>query len=262
VLNLIISDFYKLFKRKSFYICALIAIALSAINVFTLSFQMGMQYGIPDLDLKLLGYNAFFVVSGGAASVGLVSSIFSSLFISGEFSAGVVRTVILRGVNRFYFYFSKLIAVLSVPIIYTILSCGTAFAAGCYLWGMGDPDKSTIISIAKSLGMFLMIQIAIHSLYVMVSFLVRSTGAAVASNLAIVLPVVSGMLIWLIDYILLKWFNVQCNVGDYWVGNHTLIFQSMHFAKDFVIRMSIVSASYLVLSSLIGSFTFWKRDIK
>jgi ABC-type transport system involved in multi-copper enzyme maturation permease subunit len=223
---------------------------------------MGSQYGIPDLDLKLLGYNAFFVVAGGAASVGLVSSIFSSLFISNEFSAGVVRTVILRGINRFYFYFSKLIVVISVPIIYTILSCGAAFAAGCYLWGMGEPEKNTILGIAKSLGMFLMVETALHSLYVMVAFLVRSTGAAVASNLALVIPIISGMLIWLINFILLKWFNIQHDVGEYWIGNHSGIFQSMHFTRDFVIKISVISASYLVLTSLIGGLSFWKRDIK
>jgi ABC-type transport system involved in multi-copper enzyme maturation permease subunit len=239
-----------------------VAVALSAINVFTLSFQLGSQYGMPDLDLKLLGYNAVMVITSGAASVSLISAIFASLFSVGEFSSGMVRTVILRGKNRFAFYFSKLIAVISIPVIYTILSCGAAFAAGCYLWGIGDVKENTLWGIAKSLGMFLMVQAAMHAIYVMVVFLARSTGAAVALNLGMIFPVIPMMLIWVINFILNKWFGVQQTVDDYWIGGYGNIFEQMFFPKDFVIKVAIVSAAYFIICSLIGSLTFWKRDIK
>lgn len=37
MLNLIASDFYKLFKRKSFYVCALIAMVMSCLGVILLN---------------------------------------------------------------------------------------------------------------------------------------------------------------------------------------------------------------------------------
>ncbi|MDR1364283.1 MAG: ABC transporter permease [Oscillospiraceae bacterium] len=262
MLKLLASDFYKLFSRKSFYICALIGMFIAVINVLTLSYQMGSQYGIPDLDLKMLGYNAMLVITSGAAAIGLVTTIFSSIFVSTEFSTGMVRTVLLRGANRFAFYFSKLIVIISVPIIFTILSCGASFAAGCYLWGMGEPTQTILIGIAKSLGMFLMVQAALHSIYVMIAFLTRSTGTTVSVNLAVFFPLIPTMLIWLVEFVLSKWFDLHKNIGEYWIGNYSSVFEQTFFSKDYVIKILAVSTSYFVVSTLIGCFTFWKRDIK
>jgi ABC-2 type transport system permease protein len=182
------------------------------------------------------------------------------MFVVSEFSTGMVRTLLIRGINRFSFYFSKLVTVIVIPVIYTIFSCAASFAAGCYLWGMGEATNSIILNIVKSLAMFLAVQAALHSIYVMTVFLVRHSGAVVSANLALVIPIIPSLLCWLIETVLVKWFNIHKNVSEYWIGNYTSVDQ-IGLSHAFVVKILLISSVYFAVSTAIGCITFWKRDV-
>ncbi|MCL2311152.1 MAG: ABC transporter permease [Firmicutes bacterium] len=262
MLNLINSEFYKLFRRKAFYICAIIVAILSALDVFTIPYQIEMQYGISDLDLKMFGYNGLFVLTRGAGQVALFSSIFVSLFVASEFSTGMVRNILIRGVNRFYFYFSKLIVSLTVPFMYTILACLVSFLVGTYLWGPGDLTQEITSTTLNALGAFVVVQFVLHSLYVMIGFVLRNTGATVAVNLGLVISLISNLLISGWNFILRHWFGVSINIAKYWIGNYINVYQFSRFPHDLLMLLTWVSLSYLVVACAVGSLTFWKREIK
>ncbi|MDR2074108.1 MAG: ABC transporter permease [Oscillospiraceae bacterium] len=259
MLGLLASDFYKLFHRKVFYICMILAVAFSAIGVFTLGYTVGAPYGMPDLDLKMFGYNGFMVLTQGASSVMLFAMITTVLFISNEFSNSTIRNVLIRGKNRFAVYASKLIVVFSMVTMYTLACCGASFASGCYLWGMGEPKQELLLHLAQGFGLFLLVSAAVYSFIAMLAFLIRSTGGALGTSIAA--TSFMGVILAGGQYLLLRWFNLKIDLNNYWITGYLGVNQGGVPSSE-IPRILIVSLSYLVFSIAVGMITFWKREIK
>ena len=272
MIRMLRSEIYKLFKKKSFYICVLISMVLVGLTIWTYEWQvndqLGSQYaslGLPfeGIDLKRMGYTAWNALElfAQGSSVGILCAIFSSIFVCSEFSSGAVKNLAIRGKNRFIMYFSKLIVCMLVPIIYVILSAGTAYLVGSYLWNAGEWKNQYLDSILIPIGLNTLVHMVIQSLFVMIGYLLRSSGWAMALNFGIASGVVPSLMIAGANYISKNWFGIQNIVlSRYWIGFYEG--RGWPLADDVKSYIVWLFLAYLIIPSIIGSIIFWKREIR
>lgn len=264
MLGMIKSEIYKLFNKKSFYVCALILMILAGVSVWTYKEQLAYQYRINSdfLNLKEMGFTGWDGIKIGVGSVLIINSIFTSIFVSYEFSSGMNKNLAIRGKNRFAMYFSKMIVSMLIPILYTLISAFTSYVIASHLWNTGNWDQKYIDSTIIPIGVFVLVQMAYQSIFVMIGYLSKSSGWATAINFALSSAILTSLVIVGIDHILNSWFGIEESVFKYWIGR----FSSIHYEyplKDEIAKIfPWVVTSYFVIPAIIGSFVFWKREIK
>ena len=281
MLRLIKSDFYKLFRMKSFYICGIIAALLSGLGIFSLNALDKSQYAFYGLeDMFVSQYTGIYALTIGISSATLFITIMVSMFAPGEFKYGTIKNIVSRGIGRTKIYFSKYIITIFISVVYSLLCAFAAFASGCILAGVGDFDRTIFLDMLEVVGLFLLAEIAIQSIFQMIGFLVRSTGWTIGANIAIsaFLPTMVLSLIdmmvnnWLapavasVDW-LSSWLKIEnFSSNNYWPYLYLTEFTNidilhMDFFQQTLTRGLIVCGVYIVLATVIGLWTFQKRDI-
>ena len=110
MLGLIKSDFYKLFRMKSFYICGVIAALFSAFGIWvfdTASRYQFAQYGWQDLYVSQ--FTGVYSLTFGMTFATLFIMIVMSMFIPSEFGFGTMKNIVSKGFTRTSVYISKYI---------------------------------------------------------------------------------------------------------------------------------------------------------
>lgn len=261
MLNLIASDFYKLFKRKSFYVCALIAMVMSCLGVILLNSVLNI--GGIEITAQKMGYNGIYALTTGLGEATMLITILVSMFVPSEFAFGTIKNIASKGISRASIYLSKFIVCIFICLIYTLLCGATSFTVGSIMWGIGDLSAQNVIfDILRMFGLFLLAQIALQSVFIMVGFIIRQTGGTVASNLAITI-VMSSVILDFIDFACSAWLKIEnFSSAKYWIPDYLNNFLSLNINQEVINRGLIVCACYIVLSTAIGIYTFYKRDIK
>ena len=131
------------------------------------------------------------------------------------------------------------------------------------MWGTGDlSGQNVILDILRMFGLFLLAQMALQSIFIMVGFIIRQTGGTVASNLAITI-VVPGVIISFIDFACSAWLKIEnFSAAKYWISDYLNNFLSLNINQEVINRGLIVCICYIIISTAIGIYTFYKRDIK
>lgn len=279
--GLIKSDFYKLFRMKSFYICGLIAAVLAGLGIFAANAVDKMQYAMYGLeDMFVSQYTGVYSLALGLNSATLFVTILVSMFVPGEFKFGTIKNIVPSGISRMGIYFSKFIVTIFISVVYSLLCAAAAFITGCCLAGVGDFDRNIFLDILEIFGLFLLAQIALQSIFQMMGFLIRSTGWTIGVNIAI-FAFLPSMVLTLIDFAVnswlapvvasVDWLNSWLKIenfssNDYWPLPYLSEFSNidilhMDFFQPILTRGLIVCAVYIVIATVIGLWTFQKRDI-
>lgn len=267
MLNLLRADFYKLLRRKSFYICGILGIIVSCLAIFLENMEIiynlqniGMSFdSLPAMyRVYYTGVSAF---TRTIATGGIFITIMVSMFVSSEFSFGTIKNIISSGKSRLKVYSSKLVMTLIITTIYTLL-CGLAgFITGSIFWGTGEITRTEYLEIFRIIGLIIAVEFSMQSVFTMVGFLLRSTGAVITVNL-IIETVLAGVLP-LLNVLINKVFNVQdFNIMKYWPDTYLAVFNQFEIPTEQLTQGLIVCAVAFAVSTVIGMFTFQKRDIK
>ena len=255
MLNILKSDFYKLIRRKSFYVCGLIA------GLFGIILVVLLNNLYPDA--KDFGFNGINSMSFGLGQITLLVTIFVSMFVPSEFAYGTIKNMASRGISRVSVYISKLITAVFTAVVYTLFTALCGFISGSIMWGVGEFKTDEFLDILKLFGLFLLAEICLQSVFVMIGFIIRHTGGTVATNLGLYY-VVEVVLFPIIDYVVKTWawLGYSIKSSEYWVGTYVQKFMEMNLSQDFINKGIIVCLVYFAVSTAIGIFTFYKRDIK
>lgn len=255
MLSVIKSDFYKLFRRKSFYICGAVAGLVGIVLVVLINNLYP--------DAKEYGYNGLNSIGAGLGQVTLLTTIFLSMFIPSEFAYGTVKNMASRGISRVSIYVSKLIMGVFTAVSYTLFTALCGFVSGSIMWGVGEFKSNEFLETLKLFGLFLLAQICLESVFIMVGFLIQHTGGTVATNLGL-LFITDILVTPIIDFVVKNWplFGYTIKSEEYWAGNYVKVFMEVSPEQDIINRGILVCLSYLIISTAIGIFTFCKRDIK
>lgn len=254
MINVLKSDFYKLFLRKSFYICGIIAGAFGVLLVVLINNLYP--------NAKDFGYSGINSIGVGIGQITLLTTIFLSMFIPSEFAFGTIKNMASRGINRASIYFSKLTIGIFTSVVYTIFVSLCGFIAGSIMWGVGEFKSDEGLQLLEMFGLFILAEICLQSVFIMIGFLVRHMGGTVAINLGIYM-IISQVIFPIINYAVktLPWLGYEIDSAEYWVGTYAQIFTAVNIEQDIVNKGIIVCLVYLILSTAIGILDFCRRDV-
>lgn len=135
--KLIQSNFARLWKSKSFWVCVILSLALAVVNAIELN---------PE-DKTWMYKTGSMIVSGGANAT-LLSSIFSALFLGTDYACGTIRNKLAVGHSRVGVYLSSLITTITGSLIITAVHTSpSVFKA--LVWGkeLGMPTNEFLLNI-------------------------------------------------------------------------------------------------------------------
>lgn len=124
--DLIKTDFYRIFKSKTFFVILGIAVGLpilTALMVFGIN--KGFNFLIGEGGEDFAAINGKLLISGiyGLSSnVGIILPIFLVIFVSGDVSNGLLRNKILVGKSRTQIYFSHLFVITIISLAFISIS--------------------------------------------------------------------------------------------------------------------------------------------
>ena len=239
---------------KSFPICLLIALALAVGSIFML------DYTAQFVDMGT--YNASnTMLSTFAGDSKIFIAIVVSIFAASEFGFGTIKNIASRGFSRIGIYFSKLIGAcviaLVIQLVYSVAYTGTA----AIMWGFGEVSASFWPETLKIIGLEILLTLAYTSVFVMVSMLIRQSGAAIAINLCITMQFIN-LFVQLAQAGLHKIFNVEVALSDYLLSTNAANLVSGGVTSEMMTRSLLVGIVYFVVFALLGLWSFQKRDIK
>ncbi len=259
MINLLRADFYKLFRAKSFYICGAIAAALSLLGVVLLNSSINSDLGI---DAALLGYDGLYALITGVSQATLFVTIMNSIFVPSEFAHGTIKNIASRGFSKWSIYASKLLVAIFISVVYVLLCSVCSFALGSAMWGTGEIDRVVFLNIARMLGLFLLAEVAVQSMFVMFGFLIRHTGGTSFTNLGITI-LAPSLLLPIINFGLREWFKLESfDISSYWPATYLTRYLSLDIFNEDVMTGIIVCCAFIVVTTALGIFSFYKRDIK
>lgn len=252
--NILKTDFYKAFRTTSFWVTSILVILFSLLESFLIFWGLKMTFDNAEL-LDLMGNHipGFFQSVLGIISQNIfLSGIFACMFATSDFTYGTIKNTASKGYRREYIYISKFITILGITIINFILSLLTSFITAQIMIGNKIPDffKYDNYGIKDIFALSLQI-IAYISLALLLAMLFRSTGPTIATFLGFIF--LEGTFIELIDQFINRVLHYDFSIGVYSI--------SRAVSDSYMLRGSIVILIYIVIFTLIGMYSFKKRDI-
>lgn len=272
--NLLAIDFYKIFRTKFFYVIGavlslLTAFSSAAVSISCISFyeeQIAKSGGtiINNFAGSYFG-NAWNIVFSNLANVGLLASLMSILFVCSEFSFETIKNIASKGYKRAEIYLSKFLTSIVSLGIYFVLTFFVSFVT-CVIVASGKVPNFFSFPSHMFLPLFfvLLFLIVEVSLAVMVAFLVKKSGQAIAAY--IVPTMVVNVLLNIVDTnIFANMFHSEFRLSNY---VYTSCFSEIMggdlnslIPSNNITRYSFVALGFLLLAIFIGVYYFKKKDI-
>jgi ABC-2 type transport system permease protein len=261
--NILKSDFYKLLKSKSFYICTLIAGFLFGLQPFLLKLSFNMMNNIDGMErtlpFKSGMSHALSAFTGGDTF--LFMAIVIATFVASDYNHGTMKNVVSKGFSRISIYLSKVITMTAACLVMLLFQFVVGLIAAGIVTGkitVPDLEYGTAGQVLRMVGIEILLNIAVVALYVMISILVRNTGVAIAIN--IVGVIYFGRLIFqILDLI----FKAKESFTRFSLLDVSYSFYNKIIdASGDLIRAVLVGVAYLAVSIAAGIYAFKKMDVK
>ncbi|MDF2944896.1 MAG: putative rane protein [Herbinix sp.] len=265
MINLLQSDFYRLFKSKAFYICTAVAAFLVSLSIFILDWSLSVASNInttetvnmtfPYKDGISYGINAF-----SSGDVHLFIAIFTAIFITAEFAHGTMKNVVSKGFSKVQIYLSKVITMTAASfiMIFTMFIIGTISAT--IVTGVFSESSGTLIAqMFQIAGIELFLHTALTAVFVMIAMTVRNSGGVIAINIVGVMSL-SSLIYVALSYL----FHNKINFSDYSLMYNIQLFNNMNLTVTGLdyLRSILVGAAFLAAFTIGGIFLFKKSDVK
>ncbi len=288
MLNLFHAECYKLWRNKSFYICALTGALISLLLYGTLFLvdnlertdsQQGQEgfsvtatvneeagdLGSTELQGKeeaipmsqRIGIMGVIEQMLSGSFAGFITTIFVCIFVVGEYGNGAIKNVVSKGYSRGTVFLSKLLAAELAALLLNLAIIGACLLFGAILMG-----KSGIEAIAwKDLAIFTGIQMAFSAaltgIVAMIGEITRSLGSGIALSLGLLMfstSITAGL-----D---LLFHDLHWKPSSYWLLDLQTTALADVLQKDFLIRAAALSIFWLLAAAAAGMLHFKKADIK
>ena len=246
--NLIKFEFRKLFKSKSFYICLLICIGLVLLSGLTIKI-MAESSDVIDLPSK-------YSMLQGAVSYGnitLISAIYTALFVCEDESSNTLKNIYAKGYTRGNVFVSKLIVSLLSILIFTFTCMIVAYFFGKTTW---INSSICIDNLALDILAQVLLLIAYHSLFFIISFTNGKTGLSIALN--IVGPILISMVLTMIDAFL-KLDNFK--ISSYWIDSLLSYLGQTTLTNQNILVAIVMGIIYFFVFITIGFILNKKKEI-
>lgn len=251
MINLLRSDFYKLRRSKSFFIClGILAIFVSYIIIDFKSSSHIKEKLSPSTFHWI--YMLFEERAFLPYFISVFQSMFITMFITNEYSTGTIKDSVSLGFSRIKIYMSKLITVSLGSIVMMIVAIFFTEITSIFVFGIyGFFSMYDLLLLVRMFLIQGLLYTAYGSIFLMIAFLIKNIGGTMAFSIFFSLIIGS----------------LGSVVGNSYWGRILLL---MNFSPNAVphpqvmdVKIAIaVALFYLTLCSTIGGLIFKKQDIK
>jgi ABC-2 type transport system permease protein len=258
MLNILKSDFYKLKKSRTFWICALMCVLISVFLVAAI--RQYLILGNPRVSEQELAdmreessaiWALEYLLTMGFHLI--ISGAFTAVFISSEFRYGTMKNALSRGAARIKIFFSKFAVCSIASLVMLFAFMLTLLAAGTVAWGFGTAELPGLISMMALQSLMVL---AYTALFAFISMNLRSNGAAIAVNIICV------TMVSLLFFVISMLFGDTIILSDYWLEEAVSILATTTPAPGDVIRGILIALGWGTASLTVGTVLFKKRDVK
>ncbi|HWT76912.1 MAG TPA: ABC transporter permease subunit [Mobilitalea sp.] len=259
--NILKSDFYRLFKSKSYYICAGVAVFLLVLNI-CLAKWLIVSTNQGDVANTILPYKdgiSYGLTVFANSNILMIIAIFTAIYITAEFAHGTMKNAVSKGFSKLQIYLSKLtvMTVAAFLILFVTFLAGV-ISASIITGTVGDFTSKYIEYILKIIGIELLLNLALTSVLVMVAMVFRNLGGVIAIDILGVLSL--GTLIFNILELI---FDGKIKFTEYsLLNNISFYFQNQTATGSDYLRSTIVGIAFLVVFAALGTLIFKKADVK
>lgn len=252
----------KLFRQKTFYVCAFAVLVIEIINVFSLFLiekvsQSALMASLTGEVTGIIpGYQGwhFFTYGASFLQMNIVFPIFITLFVCNDFSEGTIKNVLSKGFTRTDVFFSKLFAVDIAAVIFWAFGVLVAVVTGTCIWGMGSGFGAEHLA---AMGAQLLLVLAYASMDVFIAFLFRKKAASLAIGIAF--STVLQLLALLIDAILSS--KTAFELSPYLITTRVQNLAGAGPETGFVLWSLLLAAGYLAVFVIGGWLVFRKKEV-
>ncbi len=265
------SDFYRLKKLKSVWISFIVMFTLIFVTfaIYWIGIKVveGQAADAPEMDGTMQFMNSLIINllygSSSIANVELFIAIVACIFIGKDFSCGYIALTTARGTKRANTYFSKWLSLVCLFVLYV---CFALLVSGIFYAISGSPGGFTSAKfgmLMRNFALQILAGIASVSLFVMINFLCRSSGTSIATSIA------AYLLLRIIVSVIETVLSISDAGGTKLDWTIFLPLQQMNISASAdklstaqIVAATVMPVVYTAASTLIGYFTFEKRDIK
>ena len=256
MLNLLAAEKIKLLRSKKLWITLTILFFLPILQA--VNSVISVKYGddlVQAIDTVVNGATGILMIDKNGLTILLVIVAFISFFIGEEFQHGTIRNTLSLGRSRTHYYLSKLVVASLLSLVGVIGMTIIGMISFTIAFDFGDVEVTNYVSYAiKSFSTLYLLILANVSIYVMISFLTKSSSIS---------------LVWGFLYTIATGFLPGMFQQTEHFKQITFWFtESFLFYSDFVNEvarfpeMVLVSVITIVLSSTVGILLFKRSDIK
>lgn len=241
--NLLTANYYSIKKQKTFWIFSLIAIFYLFLSTY-LNFKNGR---VPSEEANLT-----YAIRNSVADSTLVFILIPiSIFLTSDFSSGVIKVIIAKGYSRYTYYFSKLItSFLMFMFIYVVYIVAALIFSGAIYQNYSFGNLSILNNIK-----FILLQIisilGLTSFFTAIAFLTKNDIATFLINMISVLALHIPLDIY--DSIAKYDFHHSSYL---WVALNIIYLNSYTLISIMIFKVIIIGIIYTILFSFLGSLAF------
>ncbi|MCP3739382.1 ABC transporter permease [Rossellomorea sp. BNER] len=252
--NLVKTEWYKLKKDRSFWVLTLLLLAFAILYPLDQLRSPGAISTLPSEN----DYYRGAVLSINSQIVWILPAILAGFFIASEYSMGTMKSIASSGNSRIRMYFAKLI-VFSVGSI-TILLILPIFMMGASALYLGFDAMPEWTFYFQTIGLIALYAAAFASIMAFFSTIFNDSGKAIGFLFLFLLlspsllEAVGGKVSFLEPMITRSIFISQGSISG--------IDQIGHWNGDDVLTFLVVPILTFLIFGILGSFIFWKKEIK
>ena len=249
--NLLSSDFYKLRRLKSFWVCFLINAGLALANVLLIQFSNG---GAPSGIGALEYFPRCF-----STSTSVLACISVSIFAAGEFGYGTMKNIASHGFGRSAIFLSKTLVGWFISLIYIAGYFLFTFLPALFFWGVGTASETFVTDAIVITALQILLTFAFSTLFTAVAFLLRQSGGSMALSFCIMQFSLLGAS--LLQLFLREVLHIENQLPSYLISScMNALYDPL--TQDLIGRCLLVGFGFMILFLLCGLLSFRKRDIK
>ena len=183
MINLLNAGFTRLKKNKLFWILTIFTIGLALFMIYTQYSDMKKYKEVIEVEQLMLNYSTI---------IGVVISIFVSLFLGIEYSDGGIRNKISIGHKRINIYLSNLIIIVITSLLSYLLFLMIITIIGIPLFGNITIPISSLFSL---LGCIFITIVAYSSLYTFIAMMISNKTITAVISIMLAFGMMMGALI-------------------------------------------------------------------
>lgn len=262
MINLLKSDFYRLFRSRAFYICTLVSSIIFAAGAFLIRWSSQLiakvqkLETVPELPFKSgisYGFTAF---TNG--NLPIFMSIFIAIFVTAEFVHGTMKNAVSKGFSKIMIYISKLITMTAATLIMILTMLILGLVSGTIVSGSFVAGGDDFLLLLRMVVIEILLHAALTSVFVMIGMIIKNNGGTIAVNIIGV-----SMLGPLIYQILDMLIDPKKSFALYGLQNNIVLFNlNLVRTSEDIIRAILVGIVFLAATAAAGLLVFRKADVK